>query len=226
MSRNDDGTEDHEAVEGEEGAEEVEDEDHGHGEVHPAPGSPRAPGAFVNAALPCNPVALRVNRTVPTTQVRLGPFAFDGLKALLGVDLADMLALLMIGPKSQRPVLGGVVDVHPLAIPDGEGHSVPIQLLGEIGLKNLRSLLVLVVPIAAMDVVTPQLASEIATGDAAGPRVRVGSSGGHVAEYAVRLKPGMRKAVPLGAFGELGGRGDLTAVLKAGSPLDVQSTYN
>ena len=62
----------------------------------------------------------------------------------------------------------------------------------------------LVVPIAAMDVVTPQLAAEIATGDPAGPRVRVGSSGGHVAEYAVRLKPGTREAVPLGSLGEVG----------------------
>ena len=55
-----------------------------------------------------------------------------------------------------------------------------------------------------MDVVTPQLAAEIATGDAPGRRMRVGSSGGHVAEYAVRLKPGMRKALSLGSFGELG----------------------
>jgi hypothetical protein len=30
---------------------------------------------------------MRVNLTVPTTAVRVGPFAFDGLKALLGVDL-------------------------------------------------------------------------------------------------------------------------------------------
>lgn len=57
---------------------------------------------------------------------------------------------------------------------------------------------------AAMDVVTPPLAAEIATGDATGPRVRVGSSEGHVAEYAVRLKPEMRKAVPLGRFGQRG----------------------
>jgi hypothetical protein len=64
--------------------------------------------------------------------------------------------------------------------------------------------LVLVAPVIAMDVVTPQLAAEIATGDAAGPRVRVGSSGRYVAEYAIRLKPGMRKAVPRASFGELG----------------------
>ena len=59
-------------------------------------------------------------------------------------------------------------------------------------------------PVAAMDVVTAQLAGEIAAEEAAGPRLRPGSHGGTVAEYAVRLKPGMRKAVPLGSFGELG----------------------
>ena len=156
----------------------------------------------MNAALRADPAAMRVNLTVPSTAVRLGPFAFDGLKALLGVDLADVLSSLMIGPKVQRPVLGGFVDVYPLAIPDGEGLTIPIKLFGEFGFYNLRS--VLVVPVAAIDVVTAQLAAEIAVQDAAGPRLRPGSSGGTVAEYAVRLKPGMRKAVPLGGFGELG----------------------
>ena len=158
----------------------------------------------MNAALARDPAAMRVNLTVPTTAVRLGSFAFDGLKALIGMDLGEMLSSLMIGPKLQRPILGGVVNVYPLAIPDGEGLSVPIRLLGEIGFYNLRSLLVLVVPVAAMDVVTAQLAAEIAAGEAAGPRLRAGSNGGTVAEFAVKLKPGMRKAVPLGTWGEIG----------------------
>ena len=102
----------------------------------------------MNAALARDPVALRVNLTVPTTAVCLGPFAFNGLKALLGVDLADVLAPMMIGPKTQRPVLGGLVDAYPLAIRDGEGEglTVPIKLMGKLGFYNLRSLLVLVVP--------------------------------------------------------------------------------
>ena len=54
----------------------------------------------MNAALRADPDAMRVNLTVPSTAVRLGPFAFDGLKALLGVDLADVLSSLMIGPKA------------------------------------------------------------------------------------------------------------------------------
>jgi hypothetical protein len=55
-----------------------------------------------------------------------------------------------------------------------------------------------------MDVVKAQLAAEIAVGEAAGPRLRPGASGGTVAEFAVGLKLGMRKAVPLGTWGELG----------------------
>ena len=88
--------------------------------------------------------------------------------------------------------------------PRWRGAQHPDQALWRVRILHLHSALVLVVPIAAMDVVTPQFAADIATGDAAGPRVRVGSSGGHVAEYAVRSKAGMQKAIPLGSFGEIG----------------------
>jgi hypothetical protein len=91
----------------------------------------------VNAALRADPAAMRINLTVPTTAVRVGPFAFDGLKALLGVDLGDLLSSLMIGPKYQRTGGAGVVDVYPLAIPDGEGLTIPIKLFGEFGFYNL-----------------------------------------------------------------------------------------
>lgn len=158
----------------------------------------------MNPALRDDPVALRVNLTAPTTAVRLGPFSFDGLKALVGMDLADALSPLMIGPKYQRPGAAGVVDVYPLAIPEGEGLSLPVKLMGEVGFYNLRGALVLVVPPAVVDLVRVQLAAELATGAALGPRFTTGASGGTVAEFAVRLRPGMRKAVPLGRLGELG----------------------
>ncbi len=158
----------------------------------------------MNPALRDAPDALRVNLTVPTTAVRLGPFAFDGLKALLGVDLGDVLAPLMVGARHQRAVVGGVVDVYPLAIPDGEGLEVPVKLLGALGFYNLHGLLVLVVPPAVAEAVREQLAGEIADGTAAGPRFRESEGGGIVAEFAVRLRAGMRKAVPLGSWGEVG----------------------
>ena len=158
----------------------------------------------MNAALAQDRDALRVNLTTPTTTVRLGPFQFDGLKALIGMDFADALAPLMIGPRFQRESGGGRVDVYPLAIPDGEGLSIPIRLLGEIGFYNDRSILILRVPPAAVDVVAAQLVHELALGEAKGPRLRETGSGVRVAEFAVRLRPGMRKAVPLGSFGEIG----------------------
>ncbi len=158
----------------------------------------------MNPALAKDPTALRVNLTAPTTAVRIGPFSFDGLKALLGVDLAEVLSPMMIGPKVQRPVPGGVIDVFPLAIPDGEGLSIPVKLLGGVGFYNMRGVLVLQVPPAAVDLVRAQLAAEIAVGEAAGPRMNDNGAGGTVTEFAVRLRPGMRKAIPLGSFGELG----------------------
>lgn len=154
----------------------------------------------MNPALARDPAALRVNLTSPTTSVRIGPFSFDGLKALVGMDLADALAPLMIAPRFTRDG----VDVYPLAIPPGEGLSIPVRLVGEIGFYNLNGALVLIVPPALLDVVREQLAQELVTGEALGPRFNRGAGGGTVAEFAVRLRPGMRKAVPLGRFGEMG----------------------
>ena len=157
----------------------------------------------MNPALANDPDALRVNLTAPTTSVSIGPFRFDGLKALIGMDLADVLAPMMIGPRIQRAGPRGAVDVYPLAIPDGEGLSIPVKFMGEVGFRNMRSILVLVVPPALVDVVRQQLAPEFATGDARA-RLSTGATGVAVTEFALRLRPGMRKAVPLGRFGELG----------------------
>ena len=157
----------------------------------------------MNATLARDPDALRINLTTPATTVRLGPFAFDGLKALMGMELADVLAPMMIGPRVQRAGLNGVVDVYPLAIPDGEGLSIPLKFVGEIGFRNMRSVLVLVIPPALVGVVNAQLAAELANGQAQS-RPWTGATGANVTEFALRLRPGMRKAVPLGTLGELG----------------------
>ncbi|MFN7132386.1 MAG: hypothetical protein ACK4N5_09890 [Myxococcales bacterium] len=158
----------------------------------------------MNPALAKDPTALRVNLTAPTTAVRVGPFSFDGLKALLGVDLVEVLSPLMIGPKFQRPIVGGVVDVFPLAIPDGEGLTIPVKIVGGVGFRNLCGVLILQVPPAAVDLVRAQLVAELAAGEALGPRHADNGAGGTVTEFAVRLRTGMRKAIPLGTFGELG----------------------
>ena len=159
----------------------------------------------MNPMLRDDPRALRVNLTVPTTTVRLGPVAFDGLKMLLGVDLAELLEPMMVAPRLQRPTpSGGMLDVYPLAIPEGEGLTVPLRSFGEIGFRNLAGFLILILPPAVAEVVEKQLAAEIRDKLAAGPRLITGETGGIVAEFAVRLMPGMRKAIPLGGVGEIG----------------------
>jgi len=68
----------------------------------------------------------------------------SGLSGQMTLQGARDLAPLMIGPRFQRPGPSGVVDVYPLAIPDGEGLTVPVKFLGEIGFYNLRGALLLV----------------------------------------------------------------------------------
>lgn len=68
----------------------------------------------------------------------------------------------------------------------------------------MRSLLILMVPPALAEVVAGQLAAELAAGDAKGPRLNTTPAGASVMEFALRLRPGMRKVVPLGRFGEIG----------------------
>lgn len=159
----------------------------------------------MNPALRGDPTAIRVNLSVPTTSVRLGPFVIDGLQALVGIPLSEILSPLMRERSFQRTVeTGAVVDVFPLAIPDGEGLSIPVKLVGEVGFRNLRGLLVVIVPPAVAEIVRERLADEIAGRHAAGPRFVTGAGGGIVAEFAVRLRPGMRKAIPVGTLGEFG----------------------
>ena len=148
---------------------------------------------------------LLVNLTLPTTTIRVGPLAFDGLHAFIGVKLDDVLGPLMRAARFQRPMSnGGVVDVFPLAIPNGEGLSIPVKLFGSIGFRNWEGVLVLILPAGVAELVAAQLASEIAAGLAYGPRFGKDASGGIIAEFAIRLQPGMRKALPFGRFGEVG----------------------
>ena len=159
----------------------------------------------MNPGLAQQPGVLRCNLSLPSTRLRLGPIAIDGVEALLGVSLADILDPLMPAPRFTRTnEAGGEVDVYPLAIPDGEGASVPVKRVGEIGLRNYRGYLVLILPAALSEVMRDQLAEEIRNKRAAGPRAARGTDGSLVVEFAIALRPGMRKVVPLGTFGELG----------------------
>ena len=159
----------------------------------------------MNPALAQQPGVLRCNLSLPSTRIRLGPISIDGVEALLGVSLADILGPLMPAPRFTRTTeTGGEVDVYPLAIPDGEGASVPVKHVGEIGMRNYRGYLVLILPAGLAEVMREQLADEIRNKRAAGPRPARGTDGSLVVEFAIALRPGMRKVVPLGTWGELG----------------------
>ena len=159
----------------------------------------------MNPALAQQPGVLRCNLSLPSTRIRLGPIAIDGMEALLGVSLVQVLDPLMPAPRFSRiNESGGEVDVYPLAIPDGEGLSVPIKHIGEIGVRHFKSYLILILPPGLAEVMREQLAEEIRNKRAAGPRAARDPDGGLVVEFAIALRPGMKKVVPLGSFGELG----------------------
>jgi hypothetical protein len=63
-----------------------------------------------------------------------------------------------------------VLDVYSLASPEGDGLSIPVKLVGDLGFRNYHRLLVLIVLVALADVVRRELAEEIASNEAAGPR--------------------------------------------------------
>lgn len=94
---------------------------------------------------------------------------------------------------------GPAVRLYPCALPDGEGVSVSVNQYGQIGFHNDRGLLVLTVPLAAVDWVLARFSAHVHHG----PARRVCHEGATVADFWIRLTPGARAALPLGALGEL-----------------------
>ena len=146
--------------------------------------------------------ALRVRLTVPVTEVGFGPFRFDPLAHLVGAPLADLLAPLLDGAPSRRPSTAGpAVDVFPLAVPPGEGVSIPLGGFGEVGVANDGGLLLLTVPAPmaawARERIGPALMR--------GPEAALSADGtARVARMWVHLRRGARASLPLGSFGEAG----------------------
>lgn len=146
--------------------------------------------------------AIRVNVTVPVTRIGFGPFSFDPLEQMIGAKLADLLEPLMVGPVTRRPSeAGAAIEVYPLALPDGEGASIPLGQWGEVGFANHDGLLVLTVPWSMAGWLRQRLGDAIVRGPEAGLSM---DGSARVAEAWVRLRPGMRASVPLGALGECG----------------------
>ena len=143
--------------------------------------------------------AIRFLLTVPVTRIGFGPFAFDAFEQLVGCPLADLLEPLRVGPIERRPSASGTaVEVHPLALPEGEGLAIPLGQFGEVGLRNDGGLLELTVPAAWGE----RLARRLGAALVRGPIWVDGTAA--LAICSVGVKAGMRAALPLGALGELG----------------------
>lgn len=146
--------------------------------------------------------SIRVLVSVPITRIGVGIFSIDPVEQLLGASLADILEPLRVGPIERRPSSSGTaVEVHPLALPEGEGLAIPLGQFGEIGLKNDRGLLALTVPAAW----GARLAGRLGTSLVRGPeRERSLDGAAEVVTCWARMRAGMRAALPLGAMGEIG----------------------
>ena len=148
------------------------------------------------------PDAVRVNLTMPVTRIGFGPFSFDPVEQMIGAPLTDILSSLMAGPVTRRPsATGAAVEVYPLALPEGEGATIPLAHFGEIGFANERGVLVLTVPWSMAAWLRERLGAAIVRGPEAGLSL---DGTARVARAWVKLRPGMRAGFPLGALGECG----------------------
>jgi len=149
--------------------------------------------------------SIRINLTLPVLRFGIGPFQVDPVEQLVGAKIAEILESLMTGPVYRRPSPSGpAVEVYPLALPQGEGAYVPLGQWGEIGFKNERSLLVLTVPLGFAGWVRQRFGDAVVRGPVEGLSL---DGTARVAHFAIRVKAGMRAAIPLGALGEIGVEG-------------------
>ena len=153
--------------------------------------------------VPLQPTDLRFLLLLPVTRMDYGPFSFDPLEKLIGQPVERVLSSLMTGPRTRRPGQGGApaAEVYPLRLPVGEGASVPLGALGELGFFNERGLLKLTVPAQA----GTWLAERLGDARVAGPTDGVGMDRrSRVKHVWVRLKPGFKAGMPVAGFGEVG----------------------
>jgi hypothetical protein len=149
--------------------------------------------------------SIRINLTLPVLRFGIGPFSIDPVESFIGAKVSDILESLMTGPVFRRPsVSGPAIEVYPLALPEGEGASVPLGQWGELGFANEGGLLLLTVPLAFSGWVRQRFGDAVVRGPVEG----LSQDGtARVARYAVRVKAGMKAAIPLGGLGEIGVEG-------------------
>jgi hypothetical protein len=140
--------------------------------------------------------------TLPVTRFGVGPFSFDPVEQAIGAPVAELLDSMMTGPVRRRPSAAGpAIDVYPLALPEGEGVSVPLGPFGELGFKNDGGLLELTVPRRAEAWILGRVPSAIARGPEHGQSL---DGTARISRFWLQLTPGMRAAMPLASFGEIG----------------------
>ena len=148
------------------------------------------------------PRDLRFRLTLPVTRVGFGVFSVDPLAKLIGAPVRSILEPLLVG-EVRRDVgrTGNLVEHYPVAIPDGEGLAVPLGSFGAFGFRSESGTLVLTVPSPLVAWLSPRLDADLV----GGPVHRPSEGGGvPVADLWVRLRPGLRLTLPLGALGEMG----------------------
>ena len=144
---------------------------------------------------------LRVDLTLPSMRLALGPVVYDPLKELLGFDPREALTPLLRSAPYVRTAGGAAVEVFPLAIAPGVHVATPLGPLGEFAVANDQGLLALTLPARAAGLLPSQAGGLVV----AGPQAVVDRDGLHrVSVVWLRLRPGLRTAIPLGLLGELG----------------------
>ena len=147
------------------------------------------------------PGTLFFNLLLPVTEVGVGPFKVDLLDRLLGQPLGDILQPALRAPMFRRSRGPSDVNVFPLFLPPGDGVSLGLGILGDIGFTNDGGYLRIIAPASARGWLRERLAPWLVRGPEV---VKSLDEKGWVALAWIRLEPGMYSSIPIERLGEVG----------------------
>jgi hypothetical protein len=144
------------------------------------------------------PAPLRFNLMVPGAKLSFGPLTIDPLAAAIGRPLEDVLRPLLAGAAFERPGQGGqLFRAYPLILAPGVGASIPLAILGEVGVANDGGTLKLTGP-APLSGWLSNLPYRLH-----GPVPEAGVNGVLVAAVWLRVPTGQSVSVPIGMLGSI-----------------------